>query len=283
MVLLSCEDDGGESNLGLDVGGVPNIEKATDSPAFINLIDLQEGNEVSISYTVEAGQGNVVSMDVLGFYTKAGVTERVVLQPNVTVFPSTFTLTSADLIAKFSSLNSVDDFGLGDELAISAAVTLENGAVYDLINPDGSSNYSPGIANSPLFSVVQSYAVSCPSDLGGTYSVLTSGTSTDSGATNNPITDYPYTTTLTDDGGGNYTLSDAFGGVYIAWYTVFGLDFEVEGTIKDVCGTITGTFTDPFGAGVYLDGSVDSETGVITINWTNDFGDEGTSVYTPVN
>ena len=279
-LLLSCEDDGGHSKLDLQVGGLPNIVKIETTDAFINLNELQNGNDIAISYTVSVGQGDVASMDVIGVYVKGTTSERVVLAPNVTTFPTTYTLTKDNLISAFNVLNSVDDFGLGDQLKISAIVTLTNGDVFELYDTTGKQNYGQDIANSPLYKVVQTYPVSCPSDLAGTYGVVSSGSSTDSGATNNPISNYAYTTTFTANGGGSYTLSDAFGGVYIQWYTVYGLDFEVDADVTDVCGTLTGAFTDPFGGEVELNGTVNPD-GTIVIDWSNSFGDVGQSVYTP--
>lgn len=279
MLLSSCEDDGGTSKRDLLTGGVPNIEKVGTLDSFINLNEIQSGNNISIGVTAEVGQGDVVSMNIVGYYIKGASVERAILASNVTTFPSTITLSQQDLIDKFTILNTADDFELGDQLKISADITLRDGTVLNLLNTDGTSNYGQDITNSALYSVVQTYNVSCPSDLAGTYSVLSSGSSTDGGATNNPISNYAYTTTFTDNGGGSYTLSDAFGGVYIAWYTVYGLDFEVTTDLSDVCGTLSGAFTDPFGGDVILNGTVNDD-GTITIDWSNSFGDVGQSVYT---
>ncbi len=279
MLIFSCDDDGGDSKIDLQTGGVPNIEKVGTLDSFINLNEIQDGNNISIGVTVGIGQGNVTSMNVVGFYFKGATVERAILASNVTTFPATITLSQQDLIDKFSVLNTIDDFELGDQLKISSEVTLADGTVLNLLTAEGASNYGQDIANSGLYSVVQTYNVSCPSDLGGVYSVVSSGSSTDGGATNNPSVDFAYTTTLTDNGGGSYTLSDAFGGLYINWYTVFGLDFEVDADISDVCGTLSGAFTDPFGGAVELSGTV-NEDGTLTINFTNEFGDMGTSVYT---
>lgn len=279
LTFTSCENDGGDSVINLDEGGVPNILKVSGSNTFLDLNALESGEETSIEFSVDRGQGDIVSMDVVLFYKSGDNVYRAVLELNLTTFPKTYSLTQFDIIDAFPELNSVSDFQIGDVLSVSADLTLANGRVLNILKPDGSPNYGQDIANSNVYKVLQTYVVSCPSDLGGTYNVVSSGTSTDPGATNNPISNYSYVTTLTDNGGGNYTMSDAFGGVYIQWYTVFGLDFEVEAELTDICGTLSGAFTDPFGGEVELTGTVNPD-GTLTIDWTNSFGDVGQSVYT---
>ena len=53
--------------------------------------------------------------------------------------------------------------------------------------------------------------MSCPSDIGGTYLVSSTGIGCCGVA---PITNHEYTVTVTDNGGGSYTLSDFSGGAY---------------------------------------------------------------------
>jgi hypothetical protein len=70
LTIASCENDGGDSAITLDEGGVPNILKVAGSNSFIDLIALENGEETSINFTVDKGQGNIVSMDV-SYFTKA--------------------------------------------------------------------------------------------------------------------------------------------------------------------------------------------------------------------
>jgi len=283
-ITLSCNDDGGDSKLNLKTSAVPNIQKLGGTDPILNLLEIQEGNDVTISFTASVGEGNVASLDVVGFFIKTdGSLEKVVLANDVNTLPVNITLSKSDLIDIYSSLNTDADFELGDQLIITADLTLEDGTVVKMLNDNGSRNYGTDISISPLYSVTQIYTVSCPSDLGGTYSVVSSGSSTDPGPTpdENPITDYPYTTTITDNGGGSYTMSDAFGGLYILWYDIYGLDFEVEGNFTDVCGNLNGSFTDPFGGAVTITGTVNPD-GTLSIHWDNEFGDTGDSVYTKV-
>lgn len=281
---LSCDDDGGDSKLNLKTSAVPDIQKVEGSQPIIDLLAIQEGEDVSISFTADIGMGTVSSMDVVGYYFAGdGSVEKVVLANDVTTFPTTITLSKQQLIDTFAVLNSDADFSLGDQLVITGDLTLKDGTVVTMLTDAGGRNYGTDIQNSPLFKVTQTYNVSCPSDLGGTYTALSSGASTDSGPTpdENPISNYPYNITLTDNGGGSYTLSDAFGGLYILWYDIYGLTFEVPGDITDVCGTLSGSFTDPFGANVTIDGVVNGD-GTITYTWVNDFGDTGTTTLTKV-
>ncbi|MDV6168306.1 hypothetical protein R1T16_07700 [Flavobacterium sp. DG1-102-2] len=283
-MLLSCNDDGGDSVRTLQEGAVPNIKKVEGSDLIINLVNVQEGNEFALSFTVDKGFGDPASMDVVGFYIKTdGTVEKAILADNVTTFPTTINLTKASLISTFESLATDADFALGDQLKISTDLTLKDGTVIKLLNEEtGAQNYGQDIANSTVFSVTQTYTVSCPSDLGGTYSVLSSGSSTDSGPTpdENPISDFASTTIITDNGGGNYTMSDGFGGLYLLWYDIYGITADnAPGSFSDVCGTISGSFTDAFGGTVNLTGTVNPD-GTLTIHFENEFGDLGDSVYT---
>lgn len=278
---LSCDDDGGDSKINVEKGAVPNFVKSETYEPILNLVEIQEGNDVTIGFSVDIAQGKVSSLDIIGVYVKVdGTAEKAVFASNITTFPTSMTLTKQQLIDKFAILTGDSDFALGDQLKISANLTLQNGTVLALLKDDGSQNYGQDIANSQLYSVTQVYTVSCPSDLAGTYSVVTSGASTDSGPTpdENPITDYPYTVTITGSGG-SYSLSDAYGGLYLLWYDMYGITGDVPGTFTDVCGTLSGTFPEPFGGSTTLTGTVNGD-GTLTIHWENEFGDFGDSVYT---
>lgn len=285
LLIISCEKDGGESVLNLDVAAVPNITKVADTDAFINLIAINNEEQISISFNVEVAQGDVESMDVILFYIKGTNSQKAILASNVTSFPATYSLSQTDLINAFDGLNGAADFELGDQLIVTTELTLKNGTVIKILNDNGTRSYGADVANSPLYKVVQVYNVACPSDLGGTYNVISSGSSTDSGPTpsENPIENFPYTVTITDNGGGNYTISDAFGGLYLLWYDIYGITGDEEGTFDDVCGTISGEFPEPFGTSVIYTGNVDPDTGIITIDWINGYDDQGTMVLTKVN
>lgn len=119
----------------------------------------------------------------------------------------------------------------------------------------------------------------CPSDLAGTYSVLTSGQSTD-GAAADPVVDLPYTVTITKTGENTYSVSDIFAGIYIDWYCdAYGLCNETAGSFTDVCGILSSSFTEPFDSAASLSGTNNGD-GTLTISFENGYGDTATSVYT---
>lgn len=283
FLLPCCENDGGDSKISTQKGALPNIQKLTDSDSFIDLVAVQNNQEINLGFSVDLAIGKISSMNIIGLYIKSdGTIIKATLAENITTFPVTFNLSRNDLYDAFENLNTSEDFATGDQLIISADITLKDGTVLKIMNDDGTNNFSSNIATSNLYKVFQTYNVSCPSDLGGTYSVLTSGESTDGGVvTNNPVTNHPYTVTITDNGGGNYTISDSFGGLYIYWYDIYGLTFDVESDFTDICGSISSEFEDPFGSIVNYTGTV-NPNGTISIHWTNDFGDFGDSILTKI-
>lgn len=282
MLVLSCENDGGDSKLDLKYGAVVDIQKQNNTDSFIDLISVQNGEDFNLGIKLDLAVGKISSVDLVGFYTKKdGTITKATLVSKIVTLPTTISLTRDDIYDAFTNINSAEDFESGDKLIISADITLNDGTVVKLLNDDGSNNFSSNIATSNLYKLFQTYNVSCTSDLAGTYNVKTTGASTDSGPTpsENPISNFPYTVVITDLGGGEYTISDAFGGVYMLWYDIYGLDFEVEGSFSDVCGNISGKFPEPFGTDVIYTGTVNSD-GTLSIHWENGYGDFGDSVYT---
>jgi len=63
---FSCEDDGGTSVIPLNDGAVPNMVKSATTDAFIDLVKLNNGENVTVSFRAEVAQGNPVSVDVVG-------------------------------------------------------------------------------------------------------------------------------------------------------------------------------------------------------------------------
>lgn len=287
FLLISCENDGGESQIGYSSNGaVPNIQKNSSLDSFIDLVKINNDSEISLGFSVDKAIGEINSMDVIGFYIKAdGTVYKATLVENVTTFPADITINKSDLINAFAELNTKNDFELGDQLKITAELTLKDGTVQKIINNDGTNNFSSNVATSNLYKVFQTYNVSCPSNLGGNYSVISSGTSTDSGPTpaENPISNFATNVVITDNGGGNYTVSDAFGGLYLLWYDIYGIKVgDSEGEFNDICGTISGSFPEPFGTDVIVTGNVNPD-GTISIQWENGYGDKGSSIYTKTN
>ena len=179
LAFLACENDGGDSKLNLEVGAIPNITKSATADAFIDLIAINNNEPISLTFTVDVAQGDVKSLDVIMFYKKPTAIYKAVLAANVTEFPKEYTISQSDIISAFAEINSADDFEIGDKLIITAELTLMNGKVIVIYNNDGSTNVGIDITNSPLYDFSQTYNVACPSDLGGTYNVVSSGASTD--------------------------------------------------------------------------------------------------------
>lgn len=120
----------------------------------------------------------------------------------------------------------------------------------------------------------------CPSDLAGTYTVVSNGTSTDGAPVNNPLVDFSYEVTVTQTGATTYSISDGVAGVYQDWYCApYGYCFETEGNFTDTCGELTGEWVEAFGSTITLTGN-DNFDGTFTVTWVNGFGDTATAVYT---
>lgn len=281
MSMVSCTNDGGDSHIDLQEGAVPNVQKDTSTDSFINLIAINEGESINLGITFEQALGTIKSLDVVAFYEKNGVVSKAVLKKGISTFPTTVNITENDIIAAFSTINSTADFTLGDKLTITADITNNAGNVIKILNDDGTPNYGQDISNSLVYKVLQTYFVSCPSDLAGTYTAVSSGASTDSGPdpSVNPITNYTYEVKITADGGGSYTLSDGYAGLYQLWYDIYGISGENSGKFTDVCGTLSGSFSEPFGSTVTVTGKVNADK-TLSIRWENGYGDFGESIFT---
>ena len=170
---------------------------------------------------------------------------------------------------------SASDLAGGGRFDVAGTVTTVDGAVFRSGNSSAAVNGAAfrGFFDYTLFVV-------CPSDLGGTYSVVTTGTSTDgccSGMEWNVETEV----TLTDNGSGEYEISDWTGGLYTEWYTIYGInDSHLPGTIKDACNVVDLlTDTEPFGETLKGDGRVNAD-GTISLKWETGYGDKGTLTMT---
>jgi hypothetical protein len=281
LLLIACENDGGSSKIAIENGAVPNFQKTATSDSFINLVDLNNDQPIKLQLNVSIGYGDISSMDIIGFYTQDNKTYRTVLKLNQTTFPDTLSFTTEDIINAFPILNTKGDFKIGDKLIISANVKLKDGTVYKIYDDNGEPNFGLHVATSAQFSVGQTYLVSCPSDLAGTYDVLSSGETTDPDVAPSKITvnNFPYVVTITANGGGSYTLSDAFAGLYIYWYDIYGIKNPFKGKFTDICGTLSGKFEEPFQTDLIITGTVNAD-GTLSIHWFNGYDDFADSVYT---
>lgn len=277
----SCDDDGGTSAISLKTGAMPNYQIKEGSPAFIDVFNV---DDLSLQFSVGVGIGEPTSFDLKAIYLAASgdIYGPVTLDENVTVFPKDYSFTSTNIYSAFTELSGPDDFSVGDVLKIFPTFKFADGSSLDILNSNGQENYYAADFNqySDLNPKLQ-YPVACSSDLGGTYTVLSSGSSTDPGPAPdiNPIVDYPYTVVLTDNGGGNYTISDGFAGLYLLWYDIYGITGETPGNFTDICGELSGTWGEPFGTDVTLTGTVNPD-GTLSITWTNGYDDTAEAVYT---
>jgi hypothetical protein len=274
----SCKDDGGTSVVPLDEGAVPNMAKSATSDSFIDLVKVNNGEPVSITFSASVAQGNPASTDIIGIYrTLAGPVYSATLFTDVTL-PQDFTLSVDDIVAAFDELNTTADIAVGDVLSLTTRFTMADGTVLNILNEDGTNNTGTNIQTTVLFTTIINYPVSCPSNLGGVYNVISNGDNTDGQP---PAINVPYVVTITDNGGGSYTISDGVAGVYQFWYCApYGYCFDTNGTFTDVCGTLTGSWTEAFGCQVNLTGTVNDD-GTLSIHWDNCFGDFADAVYTP--
>ena len=136
----------------------------------------------------------------------------------------------------------------------------------------------------PATTNAHSIAVTCPSDLAGTYEVVTTYGYHDFLPSESTWT---IEAEITEVSPGVYAVDDFSGGLYSvgAYSSEYGTSGQrVE--FSEVCGKITWSGqSDPWGPCVPQDGGVnevDPNTGVITISWLNEgYGENGVSVYTP--
>jgi hypothetical protein len=278
VFFTSCENDGGTSVVPLKEGALSNFSLVEGSDDFI---DLNTFNSLSLQFSLDVGEGNPDAMDLKAFWTtvEGDLYGPIIIDTDITNFPSQFTLTGSDIIAAFPELSSSSDVNVGDKLTLFTSVEMPDGRKLSLLNNEAEPNYYAADFNQyPNLKIIQEYPVSCASDLAGTYNVVSNGTSTEPGIP--AAVDLPYTVTLTANGGGNYTISDGVAGVYIYWYSGFGYTFETNGNFTDVCGSLSGSWSEAFGCQVDLTGNV-NEDGTLSIHWENCFGDVVDAVYTP--
>jgi hypothetical protein len=180
VLVSSCTDDGGKSKIVLQSGAVPLVLKNTTGfDNGINFIALSNGLDFNLSFSVDKQKdGDVQSMDIVGFYKKAGVVSKAYLRRGVTTFPTTVTLNKAGLLAAFDSLNVVGDIQPGDDFVVSAEVTSSTGVVSKVFKDDGSTSIGGGL-NSIYSDMFQKYDIVCPytdaSIFNGNYKVVADG------------------------------------------------------------------------------------------------------------
>lgn len=256
-MMNSCVDDYQDANppLLLDAPAVSSVTAAdnlildgTSTQITITVVDCPAGID-SVAYQIEDENG-----DPVGSVTIDNLNEMK-------------GQTKGDVLATYTSESKT---------AVSVTLTF---TVYDLQFQEGEEVRKNSVPQSDVVEVV------CASDLAGTYNAVTSGTSTDGGANNNPASDIQAVVVITSTGTpGEYTIDKSTGKVFDAWYlgVYYGEATDVDGILKDACGSVTlDSYNSPFGDGIIgSSGSVDA-SGVITYTAMNEYGDEWTIVLTP--
>ncbi len=276
----SCEKDGGTSVIPLDEGAAPNFVVAADSDQFIDLTDINNGQPINLSFKAEIAQGNPAQTDIVGIYTKlTGEVYYGTILSDV-VLPQDIALDVDDIIAAFAEITGPSDIDVGDTLSITARFTMPDGTVLTIISTDGvSGGTGTNIATTVLFTTVINYPVSCPSDLGGTHSFV----STELVAGNNPGAcpsgSVSGTVTWTDLGGGTYLASDLGFGQYESSCWNDTPATSGGATFTEICGEIISGGADQYGL-IYTWVITDVSGPELTMTWSNDYADSGTVVIT---
>ncbi|MGA9637945.1 hypothetical protein [Flavobacterium sp.] len=272
LLTLSCENDGGDSKIATQYGAVINIQKLPSTDAFINLVSIENNENINLGVSIDLALGDIASIDVIGIYIKKdGTTLKGKFITEIKNLPYSINITQKEIIDAFKDINNSSDLQIGDKLAISAEITLKDGRKLNLLNDDGSSNFSPKIENSNTYKNYQIYNVSCPSSLGGTYEYST----TNAGEQGGYFTDEIRTGNVTfeDQGGGIYTISDiTFGG----WALLYGpSEGEAKGVkLVDICNTLSLTGTDKWGD-IFLLTNLTINGNKMSFHWENDYGEYG--------
>jgi hypothetical protein len=251
FVISSCTREEDE-NAFFQIEQKGAVAVISNTSGFFNLLD--PGNS-SVSFDLGTKGEPVTSMDI-SKRLKGGT---ITTLKTISTFPSNVSISFNEALA--GSGYTVADLAPGDQVEFRTMLSTATGTY-------------PG--QSAIFEM------SCPSDLGGDYDVVSVGTSTDGCCPGQHTVNT--TVTLSDNGGGKYTISDWSGGLYIEWYTVYGITPEnMVGEVSDICNniTLTGPAQEPFGESLEGSGTLDPITGIITFSWKNGYDDQGTLTMTP--
>lgn len=253
-VIASCTKDEDENPFASVEPRGAVVSTSNVQTGFFNLLDPSSS---SISFDINT-QGEAVNSVVVMQSTKGSTPIEVA---TVSSFPATISVSFADVMA--ASGVALEDLAPGDQTVFTFANVGTASGTY----PSGASLSIP---------------MACPSDLGGTYTSTATGTSTDDCCPD--VTTVEGEVTLTDLGGGVYTISDWSGGLYFEWYAVYGITgpSDTEGTVQDVCNelSLTGPASEPFGTAITSSMTL-ADDGTITLTWSNGYDDQGVTTLTP--
>jgi len=210
------------------------------------------------------GEANITEIKLFKqFISAGGVPSAKVLHKTLNAFPANINVTLAQALTGLG-INLID-FNYGDQVVFTVVITAD-GKEYDSnLKFEGSTI--------------------CPSDLGGSYKVVTTYIQHDFLPNYSTFTD---TVTITALGSGKYSVVDLSGGLYSQgpYKGAYGTS-GISATFQDLCNSITWSDAkDPWGQVVPAPGginSIDGNTGIITISWQClAYNERGVSVYTPL-
>jgi len=192
----------------------------------------------------------------------------------------TFTFTMNDALAAMGK--TIDDVNGGDDLIFDGEIVMNDDRRF---GPDNSgASVQGGAGFDGVFRIIK--PLLCPSNLGGTYTSTTTGTSTDGCCPDETTVESEVT--LTETATGSYTINDWSADLYRVWYGPDGGDYGIdqayidagnmEATLIDACEIISSSLTEePFGESLEITGMVvDPDAGIIEYSWSNGWGDQGT-------
>jgi len=269
MLALSCENDGGDSKIETQYGAIINIQKKTDTDAFINILAIENSENINLGVTIDNTLGDISSIDIIGFYTKSdGTILKGKFSTAIKELPYSLNINQQDIVNTFNGLDTTSDIQIGDKLTITAELTLKDGRTLKLLNDDGSNNFSSKINNTNSYKNSQVYNVSCASSLGGTYEFST----TNIGEAGGYFTSDTFTGTVTfeDQGGGIYTISDASFGGYDELYGDIAKNVELQ----DICNQISFKGTNQYGDSFAMTNLIVNGD-KISFHWETSYGEFG--------
>ena len=181
---------------------------------------------------------------------------------------------------------SFDQIAGGQRFVFNSTIKMKDGRVFNSAN-------SAAALDLPAFNNISrqfNINIICPSNLAGTYTSTTTGTSTD-GCCPEVTTVESIVTLTAGSAAGTYTISDFSAGMYKKWYEVYDINDaylaekdrtknKTIGTITDACGNISGGWEEPFGEDMTITGMTIPSENKITYQWENGYGDKATVTLT---
>ena len=259
LLITSCDKENGRT---IWTGSYVEFDKATSSGAYLRVNDgLNVAAELQINLVAaQSSSDNMVTVEVDAELTTAIAGVHYV---DLVAGPIIIPANSSFGVVPFEVID--DNIEAGETWVLAYKIT------------GGSTETGPASTN------VHSIQVTCPSDLAGTYDVVTTYGYHDFLPAESTWT---IEAEITEVSPGVYSVDDFSGGLYSvgAYSSAYGTTGQFV-TFSEVCGAITWSGqTDAWGPCVPQAGKVNAVagTGVITISWLNEeYGENGVSVYTP--